>query len=118
MIMLCEMKDRFEITAVWNEKCYHHFGIHPSVVSLYGDKVEDIETLTMKICEDQSIPAPNGEYKKADYWGWFENEDEILSLTNMVYPQYFLLNMCFPYGIKSSEEHGKGKAYRLEVVKN
>ena len=34
----------------------------------------------------------------------------------MIYAQRFLLDMCFPYGIKATEEKGQGKAYRLEIV--
>lgn len=107
---------RFEINAVWDgNKCYHHFGIVPSLASMYGNKPEDIETITMKISEDQSIPVPNGEYREADYWGWINADEDELS--TMLFAQRFLLDMCFPTGIAGSEEAGRGKAYRLEIVK-
>jgi len=106
------MEKTFEITAVWNKKCYHHFGIRPSLASLYGDKIEDIETLIMKISKDQTVPETH--MKEADYWGWFDAEKN--EFTTIVYAQRFLLEMCFPYGIKATEDDGQGKAYRLEIV--
>ena len=108
------MKDTFEITAVWDGERYYHFGIRAATASLYGDDPDDIVTLTMKISEDQSEPTNVGkELPDADYWGWYEDRDEKFL---MLYPQKFLLKMCFMYGMKVEEEKGKGKAYRLEVV--
>ena len=104
----------FEITAVLNNDVYHHFGIHPSLVSLYGDKVEDIVVIVMKISKDQSIPEPNNKSEEADYWVWC---DEKHKFTTMLYAQRFLLDMCFPAGIKGTEDAGQGKAYRVEIVK-
>lgn len=108
------MEEIIEITAVWNNKSYNHFGIHPKLASLYGDKPEDIETLKMRVSENQTIPEINGKYEEADYWGWYNNEDKKFDL---VYAQYFLLNMCFPYGMEAQEKRGDGKAYRLEIIK-
>lgn len=108
------MKEIFEITAVWNNNHYNHFGIHPKLASVYGDKPEDIETLKMKISNEQTIPKLNNKYKVADYWGWYDNEKKKFTL---IYAQYFLLNICFPYGLKAQEERGDGKAYRLEIIK-
>ena len=105
----------FETTAVWDEKSYHHFGIRPSLASLYGDDPEDIETIVMGVSEDQTIPEPNEKRQEADYWGWYDFEDK--RFTNMIYTQRFLLEICFPAGIKGTEEVGQGKAYRLELVK-
>jgi len=34
----------------------------------------------------------------------------------MIYTARFLLDMCFPSGIKKIEESGQGKAYRLEII--
>lgn len=109
------METEFEITAVWDEKHYQHFGIHPNLVSLYGDKVEDIETITMKVSDDQSIPEPNEKQEVADYWGWYDFVDK--RFTNMIYSARFILGICFPCGIEITEESGRGKAYRLEVIK-
>ena len=112
------METKFEKTAVLSGDVYRHFGIHPNTVSVYGDKVEDIVVVVMKISEDQSIPEPNSKPDKPDYWVWYD-EDTILTkrgFSNMLYAQRFLLNMCFPAGIKGSEDAGRGKAYRVEIV--
>jgi len=109
------MNNTFEKTAVWSETYYNHFGIHPSIASMYGDKPEDIETLTLKISEDQSIPEPNSKCDDADYWGWYDSEKKRFS--SMIYAQRFILDICFPAGIKGSEKAGKGKAYRLDIIK-
>jgi len=101
----------FIVTVVLSDKSYNHFGIHPKTAQLYDDKVEDIVNLTLKISEDQTIPEPNSKYDAPDYWGWvFRNE------VSMIYPQRFLLDMCFPSGISGAEEHGEGKAFRFEII--
>ena len=108
------MNNTFKMTATLNKsgRFYQHFGIRPVLVSLYGDKVEDIRELTMKISEDQTIPK--GVIKEPDYWGWYDNDKKLFSI--MIYAQRFLLEMCFPYGLKAEEDAEKGKAYRLEIV--
>ena len=67
----------------------------------------------MKISKDQSIPEPNNKSEEADYWVWC---DEKHKFTTMLYAQRFLLDMCFPAGIKGAEDAGQGKAYRVEIV--
>lgn len=110
------MNKQYTVRAVWKEKCYMHFGIHPMTTALYGYKEEDIVELKVEIHEDQSRPEPNGKYEEADYWGWIpEGKDEF---GTMVYAQFFLLQMCFPYGVKASEEAGQGKAYRLKIIES
>ena len=100
-------------TAVWKEKCYTHFGIHPMIASLYGDDPKDIINVKIEISKDQKKPNPEGPYVGADYWGWYDFEKKKFT---MIYAQYFLLNMCFPYGLKTEEERNIGKAYRLLVT--
>lgn len=107
------MKTEFEITAVWNGNSYNHFGIHPSFASIYGDDPDDIEILTMKISEDQTVPEPNNKHNEADYWGWLDNDDKGF---HMIYAQRFLLDICFPAGIARTEKAGQGKAYRLTII--
>ncbi len=107
------MKSIYKTTAVWDGRSYIHFGIHKSLASLYGDDPEDIENLNIKISKDQSIPDPNTNSIDADYWGWYDNGDKEFT---MIYSKHFLLNMCFPNGIKASEKAGQGKAYRLEII--
>jgi hypothetical protein len=110
-----QMKN-FKITATKNKSgnFYQHFGIHETLCSLYGDKPEDIVEIEFKISADQSVPEPNKPMLGADYWGWYSSERK--EFTMMIYAQRFLLEMCFPNGIKASEEAGQGQAYRLEVV--
>jgi hypothetical protein len=105
----------FKITATLNERgdFYQHFGIHPKLASVYGDKPEDIVEIKFKISDDQSIP-PNDQSMNPDYWGWYDNNSKKFSM--MIYAKRFLLEMCFPYGIKASEDKGHGKAYRLEIL--
>jgi len=106
--------DTFETTAVLNKDHYRHFGIHKITANLYGDDPKDIVKVKLGVSEDQSIPNLNEKHLKADYWGWFDYRDN--EFTNMIYPQRFLLNMCFPAGIKGSEDAGHGKAYRLHIL--
>ena len=107
------MITEFTKTAVLRNGYYDHFGIRPELVSLYGDKVENIVTVIMKISDDQSLPDLKNKSNETDYWVWYDNE---LGFTDMLYPQRFLLDMCFPYGIKSCEDKNQGKAYRVEIL--
>jgi len=103
-------------TAVINKQgVYNHFGITPTNACLYGDKVEDIIKVEVFIAEDQTLPPePQNDPKinEPDYWAWYDAEDKRFSL---IFSKYFLLNMCFPYGMPLEEEKGKGKAYRVNV---
>lgn len=95
---------------------YNHFGIHPTTASLYGDDANDIEEITLIVTENQD--KPNCQPKDLigiDYWCWYDFERKTFS---MIYPQYFLLNMCFPGGTKCDEDKGLGQAYRVEIVYN
>ncbi len=107
------MENTFEITAVFDNEIYKHFGIHPKTAAIYGDKPEDIVVVVMKISKDQTIPEPNGKYKDADYWVWYDFDE---GFSSMLYAQRFLLDMCFPAGIKGAEDAGHGKAFRVEIV--
>lgn len=112
------MEKIFTVTAIWsnNEEKphYYHFGIHPITASLYGNDPSEIQTIQMKISDNQEKADSNEHLaNEPDYWGWYDIKDESFSF---IFPKYFLLNMCFPAGIKATEERGQGKAYRLEVV--
>jgi hypothetical protein len=104
-------------TAVQGEKCFEHFGISPVSASLYGHKEEEIIKVEVSVAEDQTeaLPPQNDpKINEPDYWGWWDAKQEKFSL---IWSKYFLLNMCFPYGMKVEEEAGKGKAYRVNVKK-
>jgi len=108
-------KKIYEMSAAKDEKDnYRHFGIHKMTASLYGDKVEDIIKVKFEIHNDQSLPNEKEKYAEPDYWGWIDTGKDEFSM--MIYQQRFLLNMCFPAGIKGSEEAGHGKAYRLRIL--
>ena len=106
--------ENFKITATLNKngKFYEHFGIHNVLASLYGNKPEDIVKLEMHISEDQTIP-PSDQSMNPDYWGWYDFEEQKFT---MIYAKRFLLEMCFPYGIKAEEEKNRGKSYRLLII--
>jgi len=98
-------------TAVHNGKYFDHFGIHKKTASLYGNKVEEIVDVSIEIADNQELPVNDLD---VDYWGWWDEDEQKFTL---VYAARFLLNMCFPAGIKVTEESGKGKAYRVNVKK-
>lgn len=88
---------------------YIHFGINKKVASIYGNKSEDILEVKMCISENQSPPNKN----EQEYWGWYDFEKKEFT---MIYPNYLLLFICFPYGIDIEERNNRGKAYRLEII--
>lgn len=49
-----------------------------------------------------------------DYWGWLSDRE---TRPSMIFPKWFLLNMCFPAGAKKTEAAGQGKILRLRVEK-
>jgi hypothetical protein len=103
-------------TAVFNGKNYAHFGIHEKTAFLYGSyKKEDIIALELSVHEDQSPPKETKNPNEPDYWGYWDFDRKSLTL---IYPAYFLLDMCFPNGIRTCEEIKQGKAYRLKVENN
>lgn len=103
----------FTSSAVWNGRHYHHFGIHIQTCALYGNKESEIVQLTLSIASNHVHPELNEKDLSPDYWGWFDFSQNRFT---MIYPKFFLLNMCFPSGIQSSEDAGQGKAYRLTIL--
>lgn len=73
--------------------------------------------VTINAHVNQSRPTCNkaSKIKKADYWGWFDNQKNEFT---MIYPNYILLKMCFPYGFEELEKTGEGKVFRLNVTEN
>ncbi len=102
-------------SAVLQKNGYGHFGITPMSACLYGDKVEDIINVEVSVSDNQEKPPPpqdDPNVNEADYWGWWDNE---MKKFTIIWSKYFLLNMCFTYGMRPEEEKGKGKAYRLNI---
>lgn len=49
---------------------------------------------------------------EATHWAWVETgEDKPV----MVFPAWVLFNICFPYGARTEQGHGKGRIVRLTV---
>lgn len=88
---------------------FRHFGIRPSIASMYGDKPEDIVNVKCTISEDQT------EHTAPDYWGWYDLNEKRWSIGSLIQPSFIQFKMCFPYGYKAEEERGYGKAYRLDI---
>ncbi len=106
----------FDSTAIIGEKGdFKHFGIHEITASVYGYKVDKIVKVVLQIHCNQ-LPAPpiqeDPNPNEADYWGWYDYADGRFT---MIYGKWFLLDMCFPSGIRSAEKVNHGKAYRLLV---
>ena len=115
-ILLGETKFTSTATLSSDGSHYKDFGIHKVVASLYGKDPMDIVEVEFVISSNQTPVEKNSVQKndKPDYWVWICKEGDIAQ--RMIWPQYFLLNMCFPYGIKAEEERGNGKAFRVELV--
>jgi hypothetical protein len=90
-------------TAIFNGKYFEHFGIAPLTASLYGHDASEIVNVELIVHEDQSRNETNFQSMEPDYWGWLDTRRDEFT---MIYPKYFLLNMCFPSGIKATEESG------------
>jgi hypothetical protein len=109
-----EIPQVIKSTAIIEDGIFNHFGIRPITASLYGHKEEEIVDVELTISDNQEIPELNINHEAVDYWGWF---DYITNEVSLVYVQYFLLNMCFPSGVKCAEEMGRGKSLRFNVKK-
>jgi len=94
-----------------NEKGTHYKNFYSNIkgTQMCMGKSEPIFKIEVKISENQEKDVD-----PIEYWGWIDNEDNYISL---IYPQYFLLSMCFPYGIEATEKKGQGKAIKLKLTK-
>ena len=52
------------------------------------------------------------EVNDGSYWGWRDPDDSIC----MIYPEFFLMNICFPDGAKAEEMAGRGRIIRVSVT--
>lgn len=104
------MNKSYYTTAVLDGTKFKNFGINEITAEMYGFKPNHIINVELSLHENQTIPEKldNG----IDYWGYYENERKDFLF---IYDAYFLLDMCFPSGLKYLEEHNKGKAYRLNI---
>jgi hypothetical protein len=105
------METIIHTTAVLSNRGYYeNIGITEKSAFLYGCDVSQIEHIVFEISEDQSEAKP----ETHEYWGWFDNKKQDWTF---IFPNYWQLYMCFPYGLPKHEEVGDGKAYRLNLVK-
>jgi hypothetical protein len=75
--------------------------------SSFGTKMcgdGEIYELTFSISEDKDIDK---DY--IEYWGWKTDDNRI----SMIFPKYFLFDMCFPSGAKKAEELEEGERVKL-----
>ena len=104
------MNNIIHTTGVKSERGHYiNMGISEKSAFLYGCNSSQIENITFEVSDDQS-PANT---ELMEYWGWFDNEKQDWSF---IFPNYWQLYMCFPYGLPKHEEHGDGKAYRLKLI--
>lgn len=92
---------------------YEHIGItkNMSEAKMYGVEIEDIEDITFEV--DLKSDSSHAEKSNQEYWGWYDNE--IKNFT-MIWPNYLLLHICFPYGLPYHEKMGDGKAFKLKLI--
>jgi len=79
--------------------------------STFGTKMHgsgQIYQLTFTIAPDKKIE----DRKAIEYWGWKDDSGRI----SMIFPAYFLFDMCFPAGAKKAEEDGDGERVKLILV--
>jgi hypothetical protein len=84
---------------------YWDFYSNAFCVKMCGYKEDSIIEVTVQ--ESEEFPEC--------YWGWWDNERQEFAF---VYPQKFLVEMCFPYNIKGYEERGEGKLMPVEILEN
>lgn len=89
---------------------FTRIGLDPTHAKIFGvNDTDEIYRLTFDIHEDQSEP----DWNTIDYWGWLDFSDMEYK---MIFPNYKLFHVCFPYGVKAIEASGRGKSYRLKLV--
>ena len=71
----------------------------------------ELHGLDLPIVEVRVTLNPEGRY-----WGW-QYAGKESELPEMVWPEGFMLRMCFPYGFEIEEKRGKGRHVRLNIVK-
>lgn len=49
--------------------------------------------------------------KEDSYYGWSDTYDKIC----LVYPEFFLTDMCFPYSAKTEAAAGRGRIIRVDI---
>lgn len=82
----------------------HYTNIYPS-------------TLPVKMCIVPGTPIYEIEITKTDnptgdsYYAWEDLDGKI----SMIYYGFFILNICFPYGVRAEEAAGRGNVVRVDI---
>jgi hypothetical protein len=88
-----------------NGVVYHHFADSAFVARLY-DGESPIVRVRVREAREGEEPT---------HWGWWDNEQEKFAAP-MTWGARFLVNMCFAYGSKVEEEHGRGHVLPVVVT--
>lgn len=79
-------------------------------VEAHGRKPEPV--LVTELPEDAA-----GE--DVDGFGWIDTVERVGQepdgIPGMIWPRLFLLEMCFPYGLKAEAERGRGRMVKLRI---
>lgn len=87
-----------------------HFGINPQIASIYGvSDISKIKTVHFIIDFVQTEP----DWESDDYWGWW---DYLTGKFTMIFQNYKVFHVCFPYGVEEAEQSLQGKAYKLRIL--
>ena len=81
---------------------YYHFAMHPKITALYDSAENPVFKVLVKEIKEE----------KDSYWGWWDNSKKQF---NFVYYAKSLVEMCFPYGSKIKEKHGKGHVLPVSI---
>jgi len=98
VIMYC-VKDKDK------EGNFYYNDIYPSKLQVRMCISGDIDIYIVSVVEaniDDNTP----------YWGWIDNTGMI----SMIFRDFVLLQVCFPYGIDAAEKAGQGKRTKVSIV--
>ncbi len=87
---------------------FEHFAYHPDVVAMYGSG----NIVKVRVSLEKN-PTKNS------YWAWYHHKElpyhEKDEFGLIIYAWRQAVEMCFPYGTKIEEEHGRGKIVRVKI---
>ncbi|WQJ53352.1 MAG: hypothetical protein [Wendovervirus sonii] len=99
-----------------------HFGIHPKLANMYGEKPENILKCKVTIIEDHVclkdlFKCPEYDENSTDYFGWipYDNEDDHIHGISLIRSNIKTFSMQFPGGGDIEAKDKSGKIVRLKV---
>ena len=87
------------------EEYFNAIYSNPFGTKMHG--VGDIYELTFVISDNKEKDK-----EPIEYWGWKTNDNKV----SMIFPAYFLFNMCFPNGAIQAEKAEEGERVKLMLV--